>query len=626
MDSKKSLYSFYTDGGIETGLTYEGRKFFLNGKPFQIFSGSLHYFRLHPNSWKESIQKMRHCHLNTVCTYIPWNLHEDKPGVFNFSHNLDLFKFIDLVKAEDMFLILRVGPYICAEIDLGGLPSWLFKSKNMQLRSHNDLYLNAIDKYFDDVIPLIKDYQFSLTGGPIIAFQIENEFGSFGDTEFITDDYQYILHIEKHLRELEIQELLFTCDMPSVSNIKGSIHGILMTANFQTDAKKELTILESMQRNKPLMVAELWSGWFDHWGEKHEEVSVDIYVESLKIILERNASFNIYVFQGGTNFGFSNGANVSFPLPESAYNSTVTSYDYGALLTESGEYTEKYFATLALLKCHRKGYLRPDNVLAIKPTYMNIKNLPVQKFLPLSKMLPLAEKVEKSHPFVMEYIGQTFGFTLYETYFNESGPLWFYMTQGIRIIVFVNSVVIATIEKIQGFHTVNISHTCENTPSKLWMLVENLGRVNFTEKSEILNNERRGIRGPVYLNDIVLNNWTMYVLDFNQKFIQDVGLTEWEEIDSSESTPNVGLYSATFDLTEVEDSYLYSETWNKGIIIVNGFNIGRYWKIGPQQTLYVSKHHFKNGPNEIIAFELHNRLEGFEFKDSPILDVLKLDV
>lgn len=204
MENSK-LYSYYSEGGIKSGLTFNDTEFFLNGKPFQIFSGSLHYFRLHPKSWKESLHKMRCCHLNTVSTYVPWNLHENKPGSFDLSFNLNLKAFIEAIKDEGMFLLLRVGPYICAEIDFGGLPSWLLIDKGMKLRTNYVPYLNAIKSYFSELIALVREYQFSETGGPIIAVQIENEFGSYGDTENSTSDYQYMIYIKDLLIDLGIK-------------------------------------------------------------------------------------------------------------------------------------------------------------------------------------------------------------------------------------------------------------------------------------------------------------------------------------------------------------------------------------------------------------------------------------
>lgn len=411
--------------------------------------------------------------------------------------------------------------------------------------------------------------------------------------------------------------------MPSVSYRKGSLPDVLMTANFQTDAEKELKILKDLQPNKPLMVAELWSGWFDHWGDKHEEISVDIYVESLKLILSKNASFNIYVFQGGTNFEFMNGANVGFPLPETPYSCTVTSYDYGALLTESGEYTKKYSATRTLLRSFEKEDLMLELKLNMNYEYLQIDQLLVESFLPLNKVLPLAAKFERSNPVVMEELDQRFGFSLYEKKFNKSGILEFSVTQGVRIVIFVDFKVIFVKESAHGFQSVHVNTCSDNDYSTLWILIENLGRINFTEESKVLNNERRGIIGPAKLNNISLYNWTVYSLNFDTRFLNDITSVEWEKIDASESILDIGLYAAFFNLEEVKDSFLFSTSWNKGIAIVNGFNIGRYWKVGPQQTLYIPKHFLKVGMNQIFVFEVHDKVTQFQLKNSHVLNVTK---
>lgn len=631
MESKDSLYSYYTAKGIKSGLTFKDSEFLLNDKPFQIFGGSLHYFRLFPNQWEVSIKKMYHCHLNTVCTYVPWNLHEDKPGVFDFTHILDLKSFIEMVQKQDMFLILRVGPYICAEIDFGGLPSWLLKDKNMKLRTNYPPYLEAIKNFFTELVNLIYKYQFSVSGGPIIAIQIENEFGSYGNTQVNKDDFEYMIFLKTLLTDLGIKELLFTCDFLSMSSLKGSIPNVLMTANFQTDPEKELGVLKQLQPNKPLMVAELWSGWFDHWGEKHEEVSVEVYIESLKTILNLNASFNIYVFQGGTNFGFINGANIGFPLPESSYSTTVTSYDYGALLTEAGEYTEKYFATMSVLKLCKKNYRRPDFILDLKHAYLKAESLPLMYFLPLNEVLPLTSKFVCLDPVVMEECGsdygQRFGFSLYETKFDRSGNLEFCVTRGVRTIILVNSHIISVIEQSYGFQKVYIEHSFQERPSTLWILTENLGRINFTERSEILNNERRGIFETVMLDKISLRNWNAYNLDFNKKLVYDISTSlNWKCIDNLDSQSPIGLYRAMVNLNDVKDTFIYSSSWNKGIVIVNDFNIGRYWRIGPQQTLFLPSELLKRGFNDIIVFELHSKISDLKFNTSHVLDITKLSI
>ncbi|XP_054714118.1 beta-galactosidase-1-like protein 2 [Uloborus diversus] len=625
-----TLYQFYTTGGIKYGLEATGDEFKLNNKLFKIFSGSLHYFRILPERWSTSIRLMRQCNLNTVCTYVPWNLHEVSPGNYDFKGLLDLKSFIEKVQREDMFLILRPGPYICAEVDLGGLPSWLLKD-DIKLRSNDKKFISAVSCYFKELLQIVSKYQFSVTGGPIIAVQVENEFASYGNTQQNIDDLQYMTFLKDLLIESGIKELLFTCDMPSLGLLPGSIEGTLMTANFQTDVDKELSILKQHQPDKPLMVTEFWSGWFDHWNEKHEEIPLDTYISSLKAILKNNASFNIYVFQGGTNFGFINGANIGFPLPDSPYTCTITSYDYGAPLTEDGRCTEKYFATFMLLKEIELGYNRPKSLpfsdvshINMNDNYLNVNNIAVSKFLPLDKLLSTVKEYKKAKPLLMEMLdevyGQQFGFIYYQTKLKQEGRLKFTAGHGTRTIVLVNKTPIAVVMGSDRCHETQIDSSllCK-TENTLGLLVENLGRINFTNKNVILNNERRGIGENITINGEQLLKWSMYSLDFSSKFMHDIMLLDWSAIeDKSEGT--IALYRASLNLDTVKDTFITSNSWTKGIVIVNSFNIGRYWKVGPQQTLFLPKELLKQGLNEILAFELHGKIEHFEFKHYPVLN------
>lgn len=309
-----TLYEYFTKGGIKSGLSDSKSQFTLNDKTITIYSGALHYFRVPKDYWRDRLRKYRAAGLNTVETYVPWNLHEFQEGIFDFGRGgsdfqdfLDIAEFVDLAKEEDLFVMLRPGPYICAEWDFGGLPSWLLRYEGIKIRTNESRYINFVERYFKKLLELLTPLQFT-KGGAIIAVQIENEYGNL-------DDHINPVHTD-HLEKLKeilhkngVVELLFTSDTPS-NGFSGTIPGVLATANFQTEPIKELTLLKEYQPNKPLMVMEYWTGWFDHWAEKHHTRSAKEFGDVLDGILGFGSSVNFYMFHGGTNWGFLNGANL----------------------------------------------------------------------------------------------------------------------------------------------------------------------------------------------------------------------------------------------------------------------------------------------------------------------------
>ncbi|XP_076346692.1 beta-galactosidase-1-like protein 2 [Tachypleus tridentatus] len=623
-----SLYEYYTENGIKSGLEASGDNFILNGKKIQILGGSLHYFRVVPEQWQNRLIKMRACGLNTVELYVPWNLHEEHPGKFDFGDFLDLRKFLKEVKEADMFVLLRPGPYICSEWEFGGLPSWLLRDTSMQVRSNYQPFKEAVKKYFSQLIPLVSNFQFSKNGGPIIAVQIENEFASFGNTEENDEDLEYMIFVKSTMEEFGIKELFFTSDEPISDGHRGSIPGVLMTANFKEGAEKQLNYLKKMQLDKPLLVAEYWSGWFDHWTETHNVHPAEAYAEELKNILKLNSSVNIYMFHGGTNFGFLNGANVKFPHPEIPYSPTITSYDYDAPLTESGDYTVKYFKTREIIKeCCSSPKLR-NPPLPYESKKMSLLNLTVSKILPWAKITGRIKPQHTVAPVNMEILdlgnnfGQNFGFVMYRTKVSGSGILILSGGVADRAVIYWDGSEIAVVNWLAGnMPKVELPKTEISESHTLDVLVENLGRINYGMPDD-LNNQRKGLRGPVYLNEQEIHNWTVFPLTFDKPFIQELEYDDkWEIFEPSSQLCRPALYKIDFQLSEKPlDTFLYSESWQKGVVFVNGFNIGRYWKVGPQQTLYVPSPLLRYGDNTVLIFELHNTVLSIDFLDHPILD------
>ncbi|XP_068215646.1 beta-galactosidase-1-like protein 2 [Palaemon carinicauda] len=341
-------YDYYVpDGTIKAGLVAEGDTFTLNNKDLTIFSGTLHYFRVHPDHWRDTLRKFRAAGLNAVETYVPWNLHEPRQGVFDFgnldedmSRFLDLRTFLKTAQEEDLFVLFRPGPFICAEWDFGGMPSWLLRDENMRVRINYEGFMDPVRDYFDNLLPRVADLQFT-RGGPIIAVQIENEYGSFGDARE-PEGKAYLEFLKKTLTDHGCNEsLFFTSDGIYWNEDRGAVEGALMTANFNSDPKGNLNKLKKLQPNRPLMTTEYWTGWFDHWlAESHSVTDPNEFGKTLEEILLLNSSVNMYMFIGGTSFAFMAGANVGGSWPY--YTPDTTSYDYDAPISEAGDYTEKY--------------------------------------------------------------------------------------------------------------------------------------------------------------------------------------------------------------------------------------------------------------------------------------------
>ena len=568
-------------------LTISGNQFLLNNEPFRILSGALHYFRVVPEYWRDRLEKMRAFGLNTVETYVAWNLHEPRPGEFHFDGGLDLVRFIETAAEVGLKVILRPGPYICSEWDFGGLPAWLLKDPTMQVRCIYPPYLAAVDRYFDALLsrltPLLGSH-----GGPIIAVQVENEYGGYGN------DQRYLQYLVNGFRARGIDALLFTSDGPRDGQQQGGgIPGVLRTVNFAFDANEALAKLREYQPESPLMVTEFWSGWFDHWGEAHHlsadsSDSIERSVQTLDDILAAGASVNFYMFHGGTNFGFMNGAN----LEVTGYRSTVTSYDYAAPLDECGDPSLRYAAYRAVLRKYAAAPETPIVRSAPKRAYGTIE---LRESVGLFDALNvLSRKHTSVTPDPMEFFDQDYGFILYRTHISGPRPEGMLYAHEVRdrAQVFVDGRPIGVLERETGDETLSLEIPPQG--STLDLLVENLGRVNFGPGLM----DRKGIVGSVTFAGQVLFNWEVYPLTLNDLS----GLT----FTAAPATEGPRLYRGTFEVDEAADTFLALPGWTKGVAWINGFNLGRYWRRGPQQTLYVPAPLLKRGENEIVLFELHN--------------------
>jgi beta-galactosidase GanA len=640
MSSPPTLYEYYTAGGISEGLTANQPFFTLNTKNITLYSGALHYFRVPPQYWRDRLRKMRSAGLNAVETYIPWNLHEPEAGTFDwgggsteYSEFLDVEKFLKIAQEEDLVTIVRPGPYICAEWEFGGLPSWLLRS-NTKVRTSDPMFVSYVTRYFKALLTILSVLQFT-KGGSIIAFQIENEYGNTKvDNEPI--DTRYLEILKEILKENGVVELLFTSDTPS-NGFFGTVPGVLATANFQDRPVYELALLKNYQPNKPLMVMEYWTGWFDHWTEKHHTRSTEAFGQVLEEILSFNSSVNMYMFHGGTNWGFLNGANIKgFETTDnSGYQPDTTSYDYDAPLSEAGDYTEKYFKVKELIQKHStvvtKLPKQPDLVKRIAHP-----STQVEEMLTLDDLIKQASySVTSKKLLPMEMLdinnnsGQSYGYITYRLENLDIAPNSILKIEGHvcdTVLVLINgelqSKILSTQDDLNGFGywrakdaTLSLGDKAY-TKATLDLLVENWGRSNYGKLKQF--NQHKGLwQGNVLINDTVLENWKIVPLEFKKSWTQS--LTNWRPVGN---TVGPVLYKSTLTIDEPVDTFIDMREWDKGVVIVNGFVLARYCKLGPQQTAYLPAPLLKKGSNTLLIFEHFRPSTSVIFSKNPVFKTL----
>ncbi|MET9879933.1 beta-galactosidase family protein [Actinacidiphila glaucinigra] len=574
-------------------LRIEGNEFRLGGEPFRIISGGLHYFRVHPAQWRDRLRKARLLGLNTVDTYVPWNLHQPRPRTFRSDDGLDLPAFLELAQQEGLHVLLRPGPYICAEWEGGGLPSWLLATPGIRLRTADPRYLAAVDDYLDRLLPLVVPY-LATNGGPVLAVQVENEYGAYGE------DPVYLTHLQQRLRQGGVDVPLFTCDQPA-DLARGSIPGVLSTVNFGSRPAQGLAALREHQGDGPLMCTEFWNGWFDRWGGVHVLRDAGSAAADLDEMLSAGASVNLYMFHGGTNFGFTNGSN-----DKHTYRPTITSYDYDAPLDEAGDITPKYLAFRDVLARHTTV---PDEPLPEPSKKLNLLGVRLTGNTPLlGSAGRLGEAVTGPRPLTMEELGQDFGFVLYETELREPGPTLLHFA-GIadRAQVFLDGAAAGVLEREQ--HEAALAVTVPDGGATLTVLVENQGRVNYGQGIH----DRKGLTGAVTADGTELTGWSstplplddLSGLTFTTGGPQPVGPT---------------FHRGEFEVEGPADTYLDLTGWTKGNAWINGFALGRHWSRGPQRRLYVPGPVLRPGTNELVVLELHATARAtVDLRDTPDL-------
>lgn len=581
-------------------------EFMLDGEPFKILSGAIHYFRIHPDEWYHSLYNLKALGFNTVETYVPWNMHEKEEGTFTFTGFSDVVSFIQLAQEVGLYVILRPTPYICAEWEFGGLPAWLLE-KNCRIRSSDPVFLTYVRRYYEELLEKVVPLQVT-HGGPILMMQIENEYGSYGE------DKDYLKAIKQIMEDCGVNVPFFTSDGSWLATLRaGSMveEGVLPTGNFGSKGKANFAELkkfhESYHKKWPLMCMEFWDGWFNRWGEPIVTRETDELVEALKEVLEIG-SVNLYMFHGGTNFGFMNGCSArgTRDLPQ------ITSYDYGAPLDEQGNPTEKYYAIQKMI--HE---LFPE-IVQMEPlikTSFALENVPLTNKVSLVSVIDdISQKVTSKYPQTMEELGQAYGYLFYRTTLQKEMD-----NQRLRIIdgrdraqVFVNGEHIATQYQEQIGEDLFVSLIDEE--NQLDILVENMSRVNYGHKL-LAETQRKGIRQGVMSDLHFMLEWDHYCLSFDKPFTIDFS-QEWQ-------AGQPAFYQYRFTLEELADTFINLQEFGKGIVLVNGHHIGRFWHKGAQQSLYIPKG-FLQKENEVIIFETEGKFaETLRFTKTPQYDLVE---
>ncbi len=570
-------------------LTWDKTSFRLHGKEFHIYSGAMHYFRIPPQYWEDRLQKLKAAGFNTVETYVCWNLHEPQKGQFDFSGRLDLVRFLETARKVGLYALVRPGPYICAEWDFGGLPAWLLRDKGLRLRCSDPRFLDHVADYFRVLLPKLLPLQ-SSRGGNLLAVQVENEYGSYGN------DKTYLRWLRDLIRSCGVEVPLFTSDGPAPSMLSGgTVEGVLPTVNFGSGADKAFQALKQMSGGGPKMCTEFWCGWFDHWGEKHHTRDSEEMLRELSLLLEQDASFSLYMFHGGTNFGFTAGANQHI-----RYNPTVTSYDYDAPLNEYGDYTPKYFAIRELL-CRHQGIPLPP--LPPRPQLQELGEVTLVERAELRENLEVLGTVHRSPlPEPMEHYGQNFGLIDYRTCLPgdyEGGTLTL-EGLGDRAYVYRDGALLGILDqgKPRGLLEQLRPRNALPFPSspagtQVEILVEAMGRVNYGSHLE----NRKGLTG-VRLGGQSLMDFT----------VTSLPLEHLEGVRYGEEASRYPLaLRGYFDADSQKDCFVALDGFTKGMVYINGFHLGRYWSCGPQRTLYL--------PGALLHTDRRNEVVVLELED-----------
>jgi len=573
------MVAVYSVNAQKSVFSLSKNEFLLNGKPFQIIAGEMHPARIPQQYWRHRIQMAKAMGCNTISIYFFWNYFETNDGKFDFkTENRNIKEFINICKEEGLWVIARPGPYVCAEWDFGGLPTYLLKYPDIKVRCMDSRYMAAVTKYVKAFCNEIKSLQCNY-GGPIIMLQIENEYGSYGN------DREYLKALKKQWVDNGIIVPFYTADgatpfMLDAGSLEDCAIGLDSGSNegdFET-AKKH-------NPNVPIFSSETYPGWLTHWFEKWQRPNAESLKKEMTFLLKSKKSFSLYVVHGGTNFGFSAGANAFSPTQ---YQPDITSYDYDAPINENGEATPKYYMLRNLIQEYVPNKL-PEVPAAIKKIAIPAFTLKATN----SIWSNLTTPIKSPQPIPFESFNQNQGMAIYKTtlFGHKSGKLKIWEPHDYAL-VFLDGKFIDTVYRDGGKWEVDLPKTQTQNPV-LEILVEGMGHINFAQ----FMIDRKGITDRVTLNGMTLMNWEIYPIPCDDKYFKRLSTPVKIE-------PKNGLFfSGEFSLTDMGDTYLDLSNFKKGFVIVNGNNLGRHWDVGPQKRLYCPANFLKKGKNEILVFD-----------------------
>ena len=569
-----------------------GDHFTLDGKPFQIISGEMHYPRIPRAYWRQRLKLAKAMGLNTITTYVFWNVHEPTPGNYDFTGQNDVAEFVREAQQEGLYVLLRPGPYSCAEWEFGGYPAWLLKDHDIIVRSSDPKFIGPATTWLHRLGKELAPLQIG-NGGPIIAVQVENEYGSFGD------DHAYMEQIHHALLDSGFNKaMLYTADGPEQLP-KGSLPELPAVINFGTgEARESFATLHTLRPNGPFMSGEYWAGWFDHWGEKHQSTDAAKQADDIAWMLSQGYSMSLYMIHGGTSFGWMNGANFS----HGEYQPDVNSYDYDAAIDESGRPRAKYFTFRDIIAKATNTTLPP--VPEIPPA----QTIPAFSLTQTASLWDNLPKPVQSHDLkTMEDLDQAYGYILYRTTApaDAAGDL---VLDGLHDYaqIYIDGRLAGMIDRRLKQTTLHIT---VKKGARIDLLVENTGRINFSRE---LRGERKGIVGSAKLAGTALTDWQIFSLP----------LTNTAQFQyTNKPCEGVCLYRGTFNTSAQQDTFVDTSAFTKGFVWVNGHPLGRIWNVGPQRTLYLPGPWLHTGSNDITVLDLQGKTGAtVTGLDQPILD------